>query len=199
MWLLTRLAIVSYITILWITSLIILLFACHLLDLDILYQILYEIYYDPKMRFMVGALAVGVIALTIVMENLIYGRRRMERTIAFDNPSGPVVVSLSALEDVIKHLTHDLPQIREIRPFMMANNKGIDVETKLILRSQANIPDLTSRLQDLIKRKIEEVIGMEGKVNVRVHVIKIVLDEIKSTKRNNVEIEGTVPFHGYRA
>ena len=199
MWFLTRLAIIFYVTILWMASIAVILFTFHILDIEIVNRVLYLVYSDKHVGWAVAAVSVGFIFVSILLENLIYGSRRRERTIAFDNPAGPVTISLSALEDLIKHLTQEIPQIKEIRPYMTAVKKGLNVEAKLTLRAQANIPELTARLQDLIRRRIEEVTGMEGKINVQVHVTKIILDEGKTFKRTVEAERGHVPFHGYRA
>jgi uncharacterized alkaline shock family protein YloU len=199
MWLMTRLAIVFYVTIIWFTSLSIIMFVLHVLDYNTVDQVLNLVYNDSKVGAIVSGIACGIIAISFLLENLIYGRRRRERTIAFDNPGGPVAVSLSALEDLIKRLTLEVPAIKEIRPTVLAIKKGLDIDIKLTLRQQANIPDLTTRLQDLVRRKIEETIGMEGKINVRIHVMKISLEDIKGHKRPVHIDEPHVPFHGYRA
>ena len=199
MWLMTRLAIVFYVSMLWMTSLIVILFVLHGFDFETVQRLLFWVYSDRNLRIIAGTIAFGFILLSILLENLIYGRRRMERTIAFDNVSGEVTVSLVALEDLIKSLTSQLPEVKDIKPFLMANKKGIDAEIKLILRRQVNIPDLTARLQDLIRRKIEEVIGMEGKINIRIHVAKMILEDIKSKRPMDAVDNPQVPFHGYRA
>ncbi len=197
MWLMTRVAILFYVIILWITSIAVILFTLHVIDLGTIGEVLDIVYSDMHMRLVVAGIAIGIICISIALENLIYGSRRRERTIAFDNPSGPVTVSLSALEDLIKRLSSQLSEIKEIRPTVLAIRKGLDIDIKLILKSEANIPELTGRLQDLVKRKIEESIGMEGKLNIHVHVIKISLEDIKSRRTMLVE-EPQVPFHGYR-
>ncbi len=198
MWLMTRLAIVFYVCIIWITSLIILLFVLHAVDFDSVNHLLSIVYENQKIRIIVFAITCGIIFVSFLLENLIYGRRRMERTIAFDNASGRVTVSLVALEELIKSLTSQLPEIKEIKPLVMANKKGLDAQIKLILRSQANIPDLTAKLQDMVRRKIEETIGMEGRINVRIHVTRMALDDLKSRRRVDIIEQPQVPFHGYR-
>ena len=135
--------------------------------------------------------------MSFLFARLIYGRRQMERTIAFDNPAGSVTVSLTALEDLIKRLIVQMPEVKEIRPHMMATRKGLEVDVKLVLRHEVNIPEMTSRFQDLIRRKIEESIGMEGKINIRVHVVKISLDDIKSRNKDEFQPPAQAPFHGY--
>jgi len=197
MWLMTRLAIVFYVTIIWVTSLAIMLFVLHVVDLNTIQRLLSIVYNDRQVSAIVFGIACGIIFVSFMLENLIYGRRRRERNIAFNNAGGPVAVSLSALEDLIKRLTTQVEEIKEIRPTVLAIKKGLDIDIKLILRAEANIPDLTNRLQELVRRKIEEAIGMEGKINIRIHVIKISLEDMKGRRPMRID-EPNVPFHGYR-
>lgn len=197
MWFMTRLAIVFYTILIWCTSIAVMLFVLHVLDYNTVTQLLAMVYEQPHVGAVVFGIACGIIIMSVVLENIIYGRRRRERTIAFESAGGPVAVSLSALEDLVKRLTVNLPEIKEIRATVLAIKKGLDIDIKLILRAQTNIPDLTAKLQDLVRRKIEETIDMEGKINIRIHVIKISLEDIKGGRRP-VEInEPRIPFRGY--
>jgi uncharacterized alkaline shock family protein YloU len=197
MWFLTRMAIIFYVTILWVTSIAAMLFVMHQLEFETVSQVLKMVYTQQNARILVGCIAIGIVLVSILLENLIYGRRRAERTIAFVNPSGPVTVSLSAIEDLVKRLIVHVPEALEIRPHIIATKKGLHVDIKLTLRHEANIPDLTGRLQDLVRCKIEEAIGMEDKVDVLVHVIKISLDDLKLNQKGKTT-DAQVPFHGYR-
>ncbi|MEI7998411.1 MAG: alkaline shock response membrane anchor protein AmaP [Candidatus Omnitrophota bacterium] len=198
MWLMTRLAIIFYVSLLWGGSLIVMLFVMHAVDLETIKAYLTLVYDAPKIRMIVFTAACGIILVTFLLENLIYGRRRTERTVAFENASGQVTVSLAAVEDLIKSLVSQLPEIKEIKPFLTANKKGINAQVKLTLRSQVNIPDLTAKLQEIIRRKIEETIGLEGKINIRIHVAKMILEDGKTKRSVDVVDQPQVPFHGYR-
>ncbi len=197
MWLLTRIAIVVYIAIIWATGILVILFIGHRLDLEATKHLLDMIYLDSRSGALAAIVAGAIMFMSYLLAKLIYGSRQMERTIAFENPSGGVTVSLTALEDLIKRLIVQVPEIKEIRPYMIANRKGLEVDIKLVLRHEVNIPELTGRFQDLVRRKIEEAIGMEGKINVRVHVIKISLEDIKNRNKDNFQLPAQAPFHGY--
>ena len=173
------------------------LFVAHGLDLQTIQRLLLMVYFDNQSGAIAGICAGGIMFMSFLLAKLIYGRRQMERTIAFENPTGGVTVSLTALEDLIKRLIVQMPEVKEIRPYMIANRKGLEVDIKLVLRHEANIPELTARFQDLVRRKIEEAVGMEGKINIRVHVIKISLEDIKSKNKDEFQIPTQVPFHGY--
>ena len=199
MWLLTRIAILFYISIIWTTGIAVILFVAHRLHLETIHRFLMLIYFDNQSGTIAGICAGGIMFMSFLLAKLIYGSRQMERTIAFENPNGRVTVSLTALEDLIKRLIVQIPEVKEIRPHMIANRKGLEVDIKLVLRHEVNIPELTSRFQEIVRRKIEEAVGMEGKINVRVHVIKISLEDIKSKNRDEFQIPPQAPFHGYRS
>ena len=199
MWLLTRIAIIFYIFIIWTTSISVMLFVAHVLDLQTIQRLLLMVYFDNQSGAIAGICAGVIMFMSFLLARLIYGSHQRERTIAFENPMGGVTVSLTALEDLIKRLIVQMPEVKEIRPHMIATRKGLEVDIKLVLRHEVNIPELTARFQDLVRRKIEEAVGMEGKINIRVHVTKISLEDMKSKNKDEFQAPAQAPFHGYRS
>ncbi len=204
MWLLTRLAVFFYLAIILSTGLLCILFFIHQINLNDVVKILTNIYQDTQLSTLLTLVVGFIMLVSLFWANLIYARRQKERTIAFDNPAGPVSVSLSAMEDLIRRIVVRVPEIKEIRPTIIATKKGLDVEIKLILRTDVHIPEMTAKLQDLIRSKIQDVIGLEGKINIRIHVVKIIAEDLKYRRdKGKAEIEvdptPTVPFRGYRA
>lgn len=129
---------------------------------------------------------------------LILNRFQREKTIAFTTSSGEVTVALTAVEDLIKRLAGILPEIRELRPDVIATKKGISVDLRVVLRSEANIPEVTARLQDIAKSKIQEVLGVEEPIVIRIHIAKIATMEEREKIRKETEKEPpTIPFGGY--
>jgi len=140
-----------------------------------------------------------LILISFSFAQLILGRFQREKNIAFTTTSGEVIISLSAVEDLIKRLTGIIPEIKELRPDVKVTKKGtIVVDLKVVLRSEANIPDLTTRLQDIVKSKIQEVLGTEEQIIIKIHVTKIISVEDRDKKRKDIEKEETkIPFSGY--
>jgi uncharacterized alkaline shock family protein YloU len=160
------------------------------------------VYKDPSVFSGVVIAASGLIVLSLVFAGFFTFDGRRERTIAFDNPTGIVHVSLSALEDMVRRLIQGVPEVRDVKSHITAVKKGIVVSSRLILNTDVNIPDMTSRLQDLVARKIQDTIGIDEKVVVKIHVIKIF--HSGKTRKEKDEIKESsvppgVPFHGYRA
>jgi hypothetical protein len=198
---LIRIAIFFYVLIISIIGLSGLLLLAHRVDIQEYEKFLTYIYVDPQARIVAFIIATSTMLISLVLARVIYGRQEQERIITFDNPLGRVTISLSALEDLVRRMAIRTPQIKEIRPEITSTKKGIKVDVRLILRSDVNISDLTADLQEMIKHKIQDVIGKEERILVRVHVVKISTENIIPLKKgiDDDEIEPPLHFHGYRA
>ena len=197
-----RLAIFFYVFILSVVGFTALLVLAHFVDYSAYLNFLKFIYQDGNASTLAGFIIASTLLISLVFARIIYGRQEQERLIHFDNPLGRVTISLSAIEDMIRRLVVHTPQVKEIRPDITSTKKGLKVDIRLVLRSDVNIPEMTADLQDIIKRKVQDVIGAEETVNIRVHVIKIASETSKSGKGRDDEDRGVVspvPFHGYRA
>ncbi|MFA5275774.1 MAG: alkaline shock response membrane anchor protein AmaP [Candidatus Omnitrophota bacterium] len=143
-------------------------------------------------RVIISLSGILLILVSISFAQLILGRFQREKTIAFKTASGEVTIALSAVEDLIKRIAVLMPEVKELRPDVKANKRGITVELRVVLRSEANIPGLTERLEEMTKGKMQEVLGLEEKIFVNTHIVKIVPQEEKDKKQQPV-----VPFSGY--
>ena len=200
----TRIAVLFYMVILSVLSTLALLFVAHVMSLPELFQFIEIAYLDTDIRTITGLTAAGLILLSFIFTRIIYGSYQKERTIAFDNPSGRVSVSLTALEDMVRRVILRSADIKEVRTGIIATKKGLEVDIRLILKSDVNIPEMTAHLQETVKGKIQDAIGIEEAVIVRIHVVKISTDEFKLKKNKGEPPEErpatpSLPFQGYRA
>lgn len=198
----TFIGVVFYTLILWLLGALIIGFCLHLIQIQDVSHILQAIYNYNDLRITTGIIGLLLILLSFSFARLILGRMQKERTIAFENPSGIVTVSLSAVEDLVKRLSLQIPEIRDTRPEVIATKKGIEIDLRIVLRSEVNIPDLTAKFQDLIKSRIQEILGVEEAVMVRIHVAKIIGDEEEKGKKKKGAApeereDSAVPFQGY--
>ena len=165
-------------------------------DIDNLLISIHDSFYA---KTIIGLSGILLMLISSSFAQLILNRFQREKTIAFTTSSGEVTVALSAVEDLIRRLTGILPEIRELRPDVIATKKGIIVDLRVILKSEANIPELTGRLQDITKSKIQEVLGVEEPILIKIHIAKIATLEEKDRKRKESEKEQppAIPFGGY--
>ncbi len=198
----TQLAINFYVLVITVLSVFVLLFTFHVFTMEEVTFYLQDIYTQPQMAQVVRVVSGILILLSFLFARVLSGGRQREKTIAFDNPSGRVSISLNAVEDLVRRLMQKIPEVKEVRPSIVATKRGLQIDVRLILRADVNIPEMTSRLQELVKNKIQDVIGIEENVSVRIHIGKIIMDEGRTKGKGTEEEkkgELSVPFQGYRS
>jgi len=191
----TSLGIIFYATVLIIIGAGLIVYSLNMFQPQQIGDFLVYLQSGLNTRLVVGLSGLLLILISFSFAQLILGRFQSEKTIAFTTPSGEVTVALTAVEDLIRRITSLLPEIRELRPDVIAGKKGIMVALKVILKSEANIPELTARLQELTKSKIQSALGIEEQINIRIHIAKIVTSDEKDKKRKS-QVETSDPHAG---
>lgn len=161
------------------------------------FNILTAISRNPNSVLILSLISVLIILISISFTQSVIGKMQREKNIAFITPSGEVSIALAALEDLIKRIALQVPEVKSLRPDVVVGKKGFTVNLRLDLRSETSIPDLTERLQELVKNKIREILrGIDEPIVVKIHVAKIVSAEEK--KKSDFESkEPNIPFYGY--
>jgi len=151
-----------------------------------------------NIRLIVGGIGLFLITASICIAQIAFGKMQREKTIAFDNPNGQVTVSLAAIEDFIKRLSSGMAEIKDLRSNVIAAKNGIEINTRVSLWAEANIPETTESIQAIIKNRIQEMLGIEEPIVVKVHVGKIIPKEKKRLKKKEKEEiqEKPAPFRG---
>jgi uncharacterized alkaline shock family protein YloU len=192
--------IIFYATVLTLIGLVLIVFSVNRLEPQLISDVLISWQSNISSRLIIGLSGALLILISFSFAQLILGKFAREKTIAFPTSSGTVTIALSAVEDLVRRLTGVLPEIKELRPDVRATKKGsIVVDLRVVLRSEANIPELTTRLQDITRAKIQEVLGIEESINIRIHVAKIAGHEEREKKRKETSQEETrdAPYAGY--
>ena len=180
------------------------LFVLNYIEANSVHKLLSLIYRDETLRVIFGASAAGLLLINYIFYQAFTVSGQKGETIAFDNPSGRVNVSLAAIEDIIKRVIVDVPEVREIKSRISASKKGLTIRITLTLRADGSIPEVTSRVQELVKKKVQEAIGLDEEISVAIFVGKILPDYKKESRPSKKEkpvkdTEDNVPFQGYRA
>src|SRR3989338_4474167 len=139
-------------------ALVILGLAFNIVTPLMVFNILAEISRNPNSSLILGLISALIILISISFAQSVLGKMQREKNIAFPTPSGEVSIALSAVEDLIRRLVLQAPEIKTLRPDVIVTKKGIIVNLRIDLRSEANIPDLMERLQEMIKNKIRDML-----------------------------------------
>jgi len=194
----TVLGILFYAGVIILIGVVLIVFSLNLLQPQEINDLLIFTQHSINTKIIIGLSGALLILISFSFAQLILGRFQREKTIAFTTSSGEVTIALSAVEDLIRRMSGVIPEIKELRPDVVATKKGIIVDLRVVLKSEANIPELTGRLQEITKSKIQEVLGLEEQILIKIHVAKIISLEEKERKKRDIEKdEPTIPFSGY--
>ena len=157
-----------------------------------------SMYADANIKMSVGIAGALFILAGLLMAHISLGRIQMEKTIAFENPEGQVTVSLSAIEDFIKKSVQHLPEVKELKSSVTASKKGINIVCRATIFADSNIPEITERIQNIVKAKVHDMLGVEETINIKINVVKISPsgkgEQKKSGKGYNEESSRHIPF-----
>lgn len=155
-------------------------------------------YTDPNVKLVVGAIGGVLILIGLLLASINLGKLQTQKTIAFENPEGQVTVSLSAIEDFIKKTVKNLPEVKEMRSVVTASRRGINIICRATILADSNIPETTERIQNLVKTKVHDMLGVEESINIKIHVTKISSKKTKGAEhqepREPEEASRRMPF-----
>lgn len=201
----TRIIVLFYVTLIMFIGVSILLLVLNILNLENIVGNLRGVYHDHELRLFFGILALIILFMNFLFYKMFSVNTHREKIIAFDNPSGRVSVSLVALEDMIKRKLFKLPEINEVKPTIVATKKGLFVKLRIVFASEINIPEATSKVQEIVKRKVHDTIGIDEPVNITIYVGKIMPEQVNEKDLSAKLTGGTepseanIPFRNYRA
>mgnify|MGYP001248070231 CR=1 FL=1 len=154
------------------------------------------LYSSPNVKLAAGVLGLLFVLIGLISVRATFRRMKREKTIAFENPDGQVVVSLAAIEDFIKRIVKQLPQVKELKSAVTAGKRGITVVSKATLFSDSNIPETTEKIQSMIKGKLLEMLGIEESINIKIHIAKLIGKGGKEDVEEPKEASRHIPFRG---
>ena len=176
--------------------------ATNVIPLSYIVETLNTLYSNTDVRLILGITGGLLIFISLMVVQITAGVIKKEKTIAFENPDGQVTISLTAIEDFIKRAMKNLPEIKESRPTVRASKRGIVIVNKVVLFSDVNIPETTEKIQNIVKSRVQEMLGVEETVEIQVNVTKIVHkeDRPKDIKKDDTKAppyRGTIEYSSF--
>ena len=116
------------------------------------------------------------------------------RSVSFSGPGGLVRVHLSAIEDfLVNEIRQRIKAVKRIRVSTIIAPKGLQVYNQVIIWAGYDIPTTTGKIQDLVKRLLQDTIGVErlGEIKVLVYRIATTEEDSASQEEDESELEDT--------
>ena len=143
------------------------------------YQALEELHVDGDIRMVLGCTGALFVLLSIIQICVSCFRLRKEQVFSFENSNGKVKVAFSAIEGFVRRRGLEINEIKDLIPKVYIGKNGLQIKSKVILKSDVDIPSSTSKLQESIKDYIGDVLGIKDLTSVEIYVTKIAKTEIK--------------------
>jgi len=141
--------------------------------------------------FIGGLFLVTGVILTYRMEKAL----RKKRTVAFQNSDGEVMISISAIEDYVRKIAKNIPEIRDIKSSVDVSRKGINIVAAVSISAGTNIPLITEKIQMEVKNKIQVMLGVEEKMNIKIFVRKIARQDAQNERGKMEEMSSSaIPY-----
>lgn len=139
----------------------------------------------------VVVLVTGVALVLLGIGEIFLGIKHLGRVpaVAFNNPLGEVRIAYEALEGYVRSLSNEISEIKEAKPQVVAGRDGIEIHARLVVERDVNIPEVTTRFQDLVYRYVKDVMGIENIESIKVYIQKISSKKSPISQEEGEEIE----------
>ncbi len=140
---------------------------------------LQRVYNSPQGRLAAMIIGIFFILLSLVLIFISSKAGADDKFITFDNPIGKVKISLSAIEDFIRKIALQVSGIHEIKPRAIARKNKIIIENRVVIWGSENLLTISKKAQEEIESYLQEILGGEEKVEINMHIVKVLQDVTK--------------------
>ena len=144
----------------------------------------FEEFADKDIRMALGCTGALFALLSVIQIFLSCFRLRKEQVFSFENSNGKVKVAFSAIEGFVRRRGLEIKEIKDLVPKVYVTKKGLQIKSKVILKSDVDIPSSTSKLQETIKNYVGDVLGINELTSVEIYVTKIAKTEVKRAEED---------------
>jgi apolipoprotein N-acyltransferase len=99
--------------------------------------------------------------------------RDRSRVITVKQGEGEMAVRLNALEDHLATYKDEIPEVKEIKPVLRMGKKGVQLDAKVVIWSEGNLPQIAGKVQTVLAAALKEALSLEEEIKPRVVVAKI--------------------------
>lgn len=171
---LKRLFVLLYMLLMVLTGLLYIVLALHLYPSVDWMEMLNIVYESTNSQIAMGV--VGAFFILTGLTSYLRAVRKLNRNrmITFQNPDGEVTVTVAAVEEFIRKVAKDIPNIVNVRCRVRYHRrKGLHVISDVVISAGTSIPSVTEKIQMEVKNKVHTMLGIEDKVTITTNVKKI--------------------------
>lgn len=147
--------------------------ALHILSVDDALGEIRQMYSSPWQSFQAGLLGVFFICVGLIFSKMLLKAGRQSEALIFQSEIGPIVISVTAIEDVIRKVLKRFSLVKDSKIKTLIHGKNVELRIRLTLWSGGQVPELLQEIQELVKSRVKKLLGPENLIEVNCDVVKI--------------------------
>lgn len=152
---------------------LLLMVSLHLLSLQDAVTKIQEIYANPWRSFQTGLMGLLFIFVGLAFAKFLIKRGRQTEALIYQSEMGPIVVSTTAIEDVLRKVLKRFPLIKEWKTKIVIDGRDVEAKLKLVLWSGSDVPELLSRVQTEARTRLQKILGPDSRIEILCDVHRI--------------------------
>ncbi len=145
----------------------------HLLSLEDALERVQEIYSSPWRSLQTGMVGLLFIFVGLALAKVLIKRGRQTEALVYQSDMGPIVVSVTAIEDIAKKVLRRFSLIKEWKTKVSIDNRDVEVKLRLVLWSGGDVPELLARVQTEVQERLQKILGSGCRLEIYCDVFRI--------------------------
>ncbi len=147
--------------------------ALHVLSLEDAIFKLREVYENPVQSLHLGFIGILFITVGLIFSRMLVKKGRESDAIIYQGESGPMIISVTAVEDVIKKVLKRIHMVKEWKAKTLIHGKDLEIKLRLVLWSGGGVPKLLAEIQDEIGDRLRKMLGPDNRFEILCDVQRI--------------------------
>ncbi|PRX26910.1 cell envelope-related Asp23 family protein [Orenia metallireducens] len=141
--------------------------------------------FENYQKYTVGieGIVVGAVLFLISIRilQLFFRKKKVKQAIVARNEFGDVNISLDAINSLVHDIVKEESNAKDIQSKIKVKEDGVHVYLNFVVDSRTIIPELSERLQEILKARVSESTG------VKISKVQILIKEIKREERARLD------------
>lgn len=147
--------------------------AFHILALEDAMSQVTAIYDSAWRSLQTGTVGFVFIAVGLAFTRMLIKKRRQEEALIYQSEIGPIVVSITAIEDVVRKVLKHFHLIKEWKVKTLIQDKDVEIKLRLVLWSGARIQALLTEVQEEVRQRVRKILGGDNRLEILCDVHRI--------------------------
>ena len=147
--------------------------AGHILSVEDAVFKLRELYASPLQSLQAGLIGIAYIVIGLSFARMLVKKGRDADAVIIQGETGPLVVSVSAIEDAARKVLKRFNLVKECKIKTFIHSKDVEVRLRLILWAGGRVPELLAEIQEEVYARLRKLLSPDSKVEISCDVQRI--------------------------